>query len=364
MNKICNYFLLLLIFTMSSCNETPSSNEIKEPAYYENYKIETGENIINIGIQPLYLPTSLFTELVARDKILEKKLDSLGFKTNFYKFLNGKDIGKFISEKKILIGVGGDLPALSAIAKNDFVVQMCVQDGNVSYISSKPFMMQDLINKKIGVTEGSISHYGIIQLLKVQNSYENNQIVFAGLAELVKKLNNNELDIIGLWEPYASNVLKQNKKYSVVSKVNSTGFMYMDKNFTDKNPEASKIIVSSFLRAWNYLKSDRKRLLKVCESNLKEIKTLTEDSIALLPQEISEIANDDIFKNYSYSNISSEELKVGRRLNQEYNFVLSEKVIKSDKDWEQIIEHFDIQSVQEILRNQDIYEITVYDYKQ
>ena len=363
MERKHSLFLLFLSLVICFCNQSSKDKTNDTVAYYDNYKFTLSDSVINIGIQPLYLPASLFTELITRDKILEQQLDSLDLKINFYKFLNGKDIGKFISEKKLNIGIGGDLPALIAIADNDFYVPLCVQNGNVSYISSKPIMMQDIVNKKIGVPNSSIAHYGIVQLLKVQNSYENNKIIFSGLDELATKLKNGDIDIIGAWEPYASNLLKQNKNYFVVSQVSSTGFLYTENQIVKKHPKAIKYIIASFLRAWNYLKSERKLLLQVCQWNLKDIKTLMKDSLLLGPQEISEIANQDLLQNSSFPNISSEDLIVGRRLQQEYIFLNEEKLILSNKKWDEIVKHFDTYSIQEVLHNEQEYKLSVFSYR-
>lgn len=56
---------------------------------YSHYKFNNSDNILNIGVQPLYLPTGIILEAIKRDRILLQNLHDLGMDIQFFSFLKG-----------------------------------------------------------------------------------------------------------------------------------------------------------------------------------------------------------------------------------------------------------------------------------
>ena len=94
------YFLL--IFCVISLTSTTILKAVKAEDYlavtdlskhpvYSKYKFDNTDRVINIGVQPLYLPTGLITESMKRDHILSENLLTNGLKVRYYPFLKGSD---------------------------------------------------------------------------------------------------------------------------------------------------------------------------------------------------------------------------------------------------------------------------------
>jgi hypothetical protein len=91
------FFLILIcisIFVLSKKKETSISiaelsPDLFDHPIYSNYEFSHNDSVINIGIQPLYLPTGIIFEVLKRDNILNKALLASGKKINYYPFLKG-----------------------------------------------------------------------------------------------------------------------------------------------------------------------------------------------------------------------------------------------------------------------------------
>ena len=69
-------------------------------------------------------------------------------------------------------GVGGDMPAISASSNFDILIPVILQKGNVSIVTKKQILTNDIRNKHIAYPYGSISHYFILHLLQSEELSE------------------------------------------------------------------------------------------------------------------------------------------------------------------------------------------------
>lgn len=95
--------ILLLVCVYFGSDTGPSSpvEPVREPDYsdhpvYSAYDFSTADSVINIGLQPLYLPTSLIFEAVKHDSILHANMTNLGLELRFFDFLKGNDLNFYM----------------------------------------------------------------------------------------------------------------------------------------------------------------------------------------------------------------------------------------------------------------------------
>ena len=98
---------ILMIILFSPGKETKENlpvnredNLLKHPIY-SRYVFDNTEKVINIGVQPLYLPTGLISEAMERDTVLQKALQDFGVEVRYYPFLKGDDVNFFLQNKDL-----------------------------------------------------------------------------------------------------------------------------------------------------------------------------------------------------------------------------------------------------------------------
>ena len=73
---------LLVVLALFPCGhslaETPPSNDDKKHPIYAAYQFGASDRTIDFGIQPLWIPIALVSEVIRRDRILQKQLSDRG----------------------------------------------------------------------------------------------------------------------------------------------------------------------------------------------------------------------------------------------------------------------------------------------
>ena len=81
--------------------------------YFDSYEFCKSYTVIEIGTQPLMIPTSLISEAMKRDSVLKELLLKKGFEARFHPFFKGVDLNYFINNGSLEAAIGGDLPTIS-----------------------------------------------------------------------------------------------------------------------------------------------------------------------------------------------------------------------------------------------------------
>jgi sulfonate transport system substrate-binding protein len=358
-------FILFLINKKASELSIVAPPELQDHPIYSQYEMKRNDSLINIGIQPLYLPTGIILELMKRDNILNRALSASGKEINYYSFLKGADVNFFLQKELLDGGVGGDMPALSASSSFDVLIPVIIQKGNASIVSVGPMLTNDLKGKRIAYPYGSISHYYILDLLHSSGIPENRvSLIPMEVSAMAKALHNNEIDLFSAWEPTVIEALKQYPEYYITYQKITTGYLYFSKAFVQKNPEIVNHILAAVIRSISWMKSDRENLRLACEWNLKAMEELTGDKSNLNAEEIADVALKDILRYHSKSSIvlNDEELRINSSLHKEYDFLRALSGKTKNSNWEQVAKSFDNDLMKEILSHPQVFHLNDYDY--
>ena len=347
---------------ISSIALTP---ELFDHPIYSNYEFNQDDSTINIGIQPMYLPTGIIFEVIKRDNILNRALSASGKEIEYYSFLKGADVNFFLQQKMLDGGVGGDMPALSASSSFDVVIPVIIQKGKASIVSEKPMLTNDLKGKRIAYPYGSISHYFILELLQSAEITENIvSLIPMEVSSMANALHNNEIDLFSAWEPTVTSSLKQYPEFYITYQKVTTGYLYFSRTLVQKNPEIVNHILAAVIRSISWLKSDRENLLLACEWNIMEMEKLTAEKNIINAAEIADLALQDILGYYSKYSIviSDDDISVNSSLYNEYAFLTDLYEAKESRNWEQVAKGFDNDLIYEILEHPKEFHLNEYDY--
>jgi sulfonate transport system substrate-binding protein len=330
---------------------------------YSKYAFENSEKIINIGIQPLYSPTGLISEAMKRDLILKKALVNLGLEIKFYPFLKGNDVNIFLENKDLDIGIGGDMPTISAAAKMDVIIPLTVQQGFVSIISNNNILASKLRGKRLAYPFGSIAHYVMLDMLVSEGLSELEvDLVPMAVPDLSNALERKEIDVFSAWEPISTMALKEHETFKVIYQQMAAGYMYFLKDFYKMHPEATLHIIASVKRAFNWMIKSKKNLRKASKWNKETGEALIGRKISLSIDELALLARKDILGLTSIPLISIDDLMEDNQLHREFNFLKSLRKIPNTTTWNRVRDSFNHKMVHDIFTNQEKYNLGKFDY--
>lgn len=377
-NKWIKLFLIVILIILiglfflflSKKRDSPLSSVTLPPdlfnhPIYSHYQFNQSDSIINIGIQPLYLPTGIIFEVIKRDNILNRTLSALGKEIKYYPFLKGADMNFFLQHEKLNAGVGGDMPVLSAISSFDVFVPVILQKGNVSILSKEIILTNDLKGKRIAYPYGSISHYFILELLDSEGIDERMvQLIPMEISSMAEALHMDKIDLFCGWEPYVSSALKQYPEFKISYQQITTGYLYFLKDFVQMDQEITNHILAAVIRSISWMKSDYENLLLACEWSIAEMEIFTEQKSILTIDEIADLVlNDILIYDSKYSIIiKTKDIEPNSSLHKEYEFLNDLNKREMNENWQITAKSFDNNLINEILEHPKGFHLNEYDY--
>ncbi len=371
-NIISSFFILItLLSVIIACTKTAdketapltSTPDLTKHPIYSNYKFNNTEDVINIGIQPLYFPTGLISEAMKRDLILKKTLLKHGKEIRFYQFLKGDDVNFFLKSGDLDAGVGGDMPAINAASELNVIIPILVQQGFVSIMAKRHMMIKELRGKRVGYAFGSNAHYALLNAL-ASAGLDESQVIFVPLetTEMPEALHEGKIDAFSAWEPVP---FLTNKKYPGTANIHksmSSGYTYFRKSFYDENPDIVRQFLAAEIRSIRWMQKERKNLHQAAKWVISESINLADKKIDLSEEEIASLALDDILGVESIPIIPENYLLENGHLFNEFEFLKFIKKIPSTYKWEQVQKSFNDDALKYVAVNAPEYRLNEFMY--
>lgn len=370
--KLKIYFIVLIssLFTFTACVKTEDRESSKsvsdKPALsslYDSYEFGSTENVINIGVQPLYFPTGLITEVMKHDLILKELLAEEGFEIRFHSFLKGNDVNHFLESGDLDGGVGGDMPAISAAASMDIIVPIMIQQGFISIIANEHMVLKELKGRRIAYADGSNAHYALLNALNSAGINESQvNLIPMEVTAMADALKGRRINAFSAWEPTPFLTLKKCANCAVIHRSLSSGYLYFRKNLYDKHRIASLHILAAECRAINWLQLEKHNLLRAGELVLETIRKITGSGLDLTKNEISGLAMEDIIRTSEVPFIPVSYLLDNALLHNEFKFLKEIKKITASKKWEDVRNSFNRTILQEMITDPQKYRFNEFRY--
>jgi sulfonate transport system substrate-binding protein len=330
---------------------------------YSKYRFNKAENVINLGVQPLYSPTGFITEVMKRDTVLRKDLSALGMKVSFYPFLKGGDVNCFLRKGDIDIGIGGDMPAVTAAATMDIVIPALIQQGFTSVVANRFMLIRELRGKKIGYALGSNAHYALLKALSTVRLSEGQvSLIPMEVNEMPEALQSGEITAFSAWEPTPAITLIKCPESLVIHRYLSSGYIYFAKAFSDKNPEIVRQIIAAEVRALRWMQRSRENLLRASEWALQAAESLTNQKLKLTIEQNAALAKDDILGITSAPIIPQSDLRQNGPLHTEFAFLKTLNKIPASTNWEKVHNSFDFQIMIDVITHSKKYKLNEFNY--
>jgi len=356
---------VVLIFSTEPDKENPlvSTPNLTEHPIYSKYVFNAKDHVIRIGVQPLYLPSSLIMETLKRDTILREELSNLGLEILFFDFLKGDDVNFFLGRGDIDAGIGGDMPTLTAAANLDIVIPVMIQRGFISIVANRHMLVEQLKGKRIGYAFGSNAHYALLKTLASAGLNKNDvKLIPMEIAQMPESLDAGKITAFSAWEPTPTIALKKYANSTIIHQRLSLGFLYFLKPLYQKHPEAVFHILAAQTRAHRWLQKKRQNLYRACEWNIAASNKAFGIKINLSVDDIAAIAMKDILGQTSNLGITEDTLKVNGPLDQELRFLISIEKVPASASWALTRKKFQPGILNKIWSDRDKFRLDVFKY--
>lgn len=332
---------------------------------YADYQFSHDPSVVVIGIQPLWMPASIIAEVMKHDRILRDALYKEGLRMHFIPFYKGADINYFMQEGDIDVGVGGDMPALTAAGLCDATVTSLVQEGFCSVVTKEAVLIPDLAGKKIGYAVGSNAHYALMESLNAFGLTEADVVLVPlDVNEMPIALDCGEVDAFCAWEPTPTVACHTYEGQRVMYRVLSKGYLYFAHRFAEKYPDSMRHIVAAQIRAVRWLQQDYTHLLRACQWTIIASQAFAPHVPTLGPEELAVLAWTDILGIMSTPLISKQDLIAGGALYREIEFLLSNGKLPSRIAVSDIIDKFEQNIVKNVMMNPQTYNFDTFMYEE
>lgn len=335
--------------------------DLSHHSVYSDYPFGEKDHIIDVGTQPLWVPTNLISEAMRRDGVLSEALDKLGFQIRFHPFLKGADVNFFLFRGDLDVAIGGDMPALTAAAGTDVVIASLIQQGFCSVVAHKPMLMRELRGKRIGYAFGSNAHFALLQALRSAELGETDvELVAMDVSEMPDAMDHGSIDAFAAWEPTPFLAEHRHENQISIHRSICSGYLYFSGRLMGRHPEAVRHIVAAELRALKWMKN-RHNLHEASEWALRAGRSLTSD-LELTSEDYSLLARKDLLGLGAIPFLPEQALEAGGRLLREFDFLVGLGKISDDVPWETVRGRFASTLLQEILVKRNQYAYDRYDY--
>ncbi len=346
-----------------AAEKAPKSPGPEETPYYSKYKFVKSDNYLNVGVQPLYLPSGMITTVMSRDLILQRRLENMGITIVFYSFLKGMDVNKFFLGDDLQSGVVGDMPAVTAASKKDVFIPAIMQRSFTSIVARRNMFINKLRGRRIGNATDSTAHYTLLKTLSYEGITEKDvKLVPMEITEMPGALSKKDIFAFSAWEPIVGLTQQNYPESVVIHRTLTFGYLYFSKEFYLKHPEAVRQVVAAEIRAVRWIKATRENLVLAGGWTHESIRLLMGDKLKISPEQISDIVVKDMMWQSDAPVIPEKNLIKNGTIASTLEFLKSQGKIDSSVSIEKVIGSFDRALVYDVLSMPDKYGLNDFNY--
>ena len=346
--------LLLCLLSLSACQqEVQSSNfeqqDLTKHTVYSKYDFGD-ESVIDIGVQPMWVPTNIIVEAMKHDEILQENLKAQGMSVRFHAFTMGSDINFFLQRGDLDAAVGGDMPTLVAAASGDVLVASMIQQGFVSIVAKKQMLLTEIKGKRIAYAPGSNAHYALLNAMSSTGiELSELQLIPLDVSQMGAALNREEIDLFAAWEPTPSIAVSE-QQAKVVYRSLSTGYLYFSHNYAKRHPKRVRQIIASQIRSMGWLNVNKKNLYTAIEWSIETWHRFTTIEMPLSVIQMTTLAKGDILQLTSMPDIPKKKLDDHGRLHNEFEFLKRMGAVDETLLWRDVRPSFSNHIIGEVMK--------------
>ncbi|MBF0182004.1 MAG: ABC transporter substrate-binding protein [Magnetococcales bacterium] len=215
------------------------------------------DGVVNLGTQPLRIPSGMILEALRRDGVLAEEMAKTGGELHFHVHANGDDIRKGLAAGTAGLagGVGGRSVALMACADRSARIASLVAFDFSAVVARKWSAVTDLQGKTLGIAAGTNAHYGLLHLFKSVDLPEASiRLQEMAVGQLPDALRAGRIDAFSAWEPIPSVAIRQDGA-KIIHRAFFPAYLLFSSAFHARHPERVRLIIAAQIRALDWLEA-------------------------------------------------------------------------------------------------------------
>lgn len=228
-------------------------------SYVDKYGLIRNSPAIDIGVQPLGVPSGVLSSVMRRDRILVEKLKGMGNPLLTYPFQRGADMLPVLADGRLDAALLGDMPTLLAAASGKVWIVGLVKQSPTAIVARGAAQVSALAGKRVAYVEASSAHQTLLQGLSSAGLSEKDvRLVPMRVDEMPAALARGDVDAFAAWEPAPSIALANSDIHRIVFRGSSTDYFVISKEVAKRSPQAIAAVVASYVRAIEWLRLSQK----------------------------------------------------------------------------------------------------------
>jgi len=340
-----------------------AGNTTMNPAY-SHYDFGDRKKVIVLASQPLGILHSVLPEVMRRDRILKRILQSNQLELRIFPFFNGPDINHYMRQGNIDMAMAGDFPTLSIASTTNVQVIAFVKRDKASIVSHNKYStLHELVGKRVASPAGTSSHLGLLVVLEAAGLQETDvKMVPMDISLLTSALVKRDIDAFAGWEPIPTAAISENRELKIISQFLNTDFFYWTGDFARQKPEISLHFLTAYVRAINWLNENDGNLTLGAKWSISGTTSfLGKKSTLSFPQFKRQIRQN--LKLIGSGAIPPDEFTKGSYLNRAFNLLKKKNLLPIDSQWKKVENSLKSSLVNEVLTNPRKYKVKEFDYQ-
>lgn len=246
------WFVAILVFVVF----LPCSQAFE--SYVDKYGLNRNSPAIDMGVQPLGVPSGVLSSVMRRDRILLEKLKGMGNPLLTYPFQRGADMLPALADGRLDAALLGDMPTLMSAASGKVLIVGLVKQSPTAIVARGRAQVGALAGKRIAYVEASSAHQTLLQGLSSAGLSEKDvKLVPMRVDEMPAALERGEIEAFAAWEPAPSVALANGGANRIVFRGSSTDYFVVSRGVAQRSPQAVNVLVAAYVRAIEWLRVSR-----------------------------------------------------------------------------------------------------------
>lgn len=254
----------LLLLIMAIIAILPASRAAE--SYVDKYRLSRHSPAIDLGVQPLGVPSGVLSSAMQRDRILLEKLKGMGNPLMTYPFQRGADMLPALADGRLDAALLGDMPTLLAAASGKVWIIGLVKQSPTAIVARGGAQVSALSGKRVAYVEASSAHQTLLQGLSSAGLSEKDvRLVPMRVDEMPSALARGDIDAFAAWEPAPSIALANSDLNRIVFRGSSTDYFVISKEVAKRSPQAVNALVAAYVRAIDWLRLSQRNQEKAAQ---------------------------------------------------------------------------------------------------
>lgn len=317
---------------------------------------------VDVGIQPLGIPSGVISAVMRRDRLLQRALDELATPGQFHPFWRGPAIVPLLASRQLEAGLLGDMPTLMATVGGGALIVGLVKQTSTAIVGRGMAQVGELAGKRIAYVEGSSAHHTLLQGLRSAGLDETQvRLLPMAVTEMPDALASGQIDAFAGWEPAPAIALAAHRRNRVIFRGLTSDYLVFAQSFVDGRPESALQLAAAFVRALAWMRRSQDNLERAVRWMKADALAFSGKVLTVDDAQAARIVRQDIL------DVPSAPVIPGRLttppLRSEFDFLVRQGRLPETARWSVVESALRYEGLTRVMAEPGRYRLSVFDYE-